>query len=297
MMRTARATRAARATRTRNAPPSNARKQTAALVFLFVFTAFAFILLDQGRLLDPLKGAADRPIAAASDAFSNAGERVRDFGDRFGNVSAMRAENDRLKAENERLKASEARMIELQRENAQLTEQANFAIKFPQYKNIPARVIGRDPASREKFILVNRGSDEGVRFGMPVVSGEGLLVGVVTEVYPRRSKIKLIIDEDLELGVQLQREPRTPGILYGNWQQSMAGGAMVVKHIDRNATVEPGVPIITSGLTECVPEGYLVGAAANVRRNNASDSQEFDVIPLVKFDELESVTIVMTECG
>ena len=43
-------------------------------------------------------------------------------------------------------------------------------------------------------------------------------------------------------------------------------------------------------------EGYLVGATANVRRNEQSDAQEFDVIPIVKFDELESVTIVITDC-
>lgn len=294
-MRTARATRAARATRTRNAPPSNARRQTAALVFLFIITASVFILLDRGRLLAPLTRAAERPVGAATDAFSGAGERARAFGNRFGNVSAMREENTRLRAENERLRAMEARMKELERENKQLTEQANFAVKFPQYKTIPARVIGRDPASREKFLLVNRGADEGVQFGMPVVSSD-LLVGVVTEVYPRRAKIRLIIDEKVTLGVQLQQEPRTPGILYGNWQQGMKGGALVVKHVDRNAVVAPNAAIITSGLTGCVPEGYLVGAAANVRRNDQSDSQEFDVVPLVKFDELESVTIVMVDC-
>lgn len=295
MMRPARAGRAARATRTRNGAPSNARGQAAALVLLFIVTSAAFILLDRGRLLDPLKGAAERPVGAASGAFTDVGGRIDRFGDRFGDAGALRAENDRLRAENDRLRAAEARVSELERENKQLTAQANFAQENPQYPLLPARVIGRDPASREKYLLVNRGSEDGVRYGMPVVSPT-FLVGIVTEVTPQRAKVKLIIDEKMFLGVQLQQEPRTPGILYGNWQQGLKGGAMVVRHVDRNAAIPTNAPVVTSGLTTCVPEGYLVGATANVRRNEQSDAQEFDVIPIVKFDELESVTIVITDC-
>lgn len=279
--------------RTRGTTPSTLSwRQLLALVLLFVVTSFSFVLLDRGRLLDPLKGLVDGPLHAVADRFVTAGEGVRGIGERFGNVGELRAENKRLEVENQRLRAAEARVDELERENQQLIDQANFASKFPRNQLLPARVISRDPRSREKFFVINRGADHGIQVGMPAVS-PNFLVGVVTEVSPKSAKVRLIIDEGMQLGVQLQTE-RTHGVLYGRWQQ---GGRLTVKHIDRDVGVPQGAVIITSGLTGRVPEGLLVGYAINAKKDEQNDAQQFDVVPYVDFDALEAVTIILTGEG
>jgi rod shape-determining protein MreC len=265
------------------------RGQIATLVGLFILTALVLLLLDRGNRLGPLKGPLERPLLALSGRFTTLGERVRDFGDRFGNTAQLQAENDRLQAENDRLRAYEAQIIELQRENVQLQSQANFAVQFPSYKSVPARVIGRDPTLNEKVLVIDRGSDDGLRKGMPVVSPD-FLVGLVTEVSPNRAKVRLIIDEDMRIGVLLQDE-RGAGIMYGQWQQ---GGRLVVKHINRDMEVQPSARIITSGLTAGVPKGLLIGFVTNVRRDEPTDTLQVDVVPYVNFDGLESVSVVLT---
>lgn len=265
------------------------RGQIAALVALFIATALVLLLLDRGNRLGPLKGPLERPLLALSERFTSLGEGVRNVGDRFGNTSELQAENDQLKAEIERLRAAEARVHELELENKQLLAQANFAVLYPEYKSVPARVIGRDPTLNEKVLVLDRGSDDGIRKGMPVVSPD-FLVGLVTEVTPNRSKVRLIIDQDMYIGVLLQDE-RGAGILYGRWQQ---GGRLTVRHLNRDVIVQENAKIITSGLTAGVPKGLLVGFATSWRKDEPTDTLQVEVAPYVNFDSLESVSIVLT---
>ncbi len=270
-------------------PAGLSRGQTVALILLFILTSSSFIMLDQVNLLDPFKRAGEGPAVAVTGGFARLGERVRHAGDRFGNVAELRAENNRLRAENERLLAAEARVKELERENQQLTAQANFAVRFPQLQLIPAQVISRDPRSRSKYFIINRGSDDGVQVGMAAVSPD-FLVGVVTAVEAKTARVTLIVDETMQVGVQLQDDPRADGILYGQWQK---GGRLTMEYVDRNITVPPNARIITSGLTLRVPKGLLVGVAANVKKDEQQDYQEIEVLPLTDFDGLESVTIIL----
>jgi rod shape-determining protein MreC len=276
--------------RTRGRSPAGlSRGQTLALVLLFILTSSSFIMLDRSQLLDPFKRAGEGPAVAVGGAFAGAGERARRFGNRFGDVAELRAENERLRAENAQLRAAEARVKELERENEQLTAQANFAVRFPQLQQIPARVISRDPRSRSKYFVINRGAEDGVQVGMAAVSPD-FLVGLVTAVEAKTARVTLIVDESIQVGVQLQDDPRTQGILYGQWQK---GGRLTMEYVERNITVPPNARIITSGLTQRVPKGLLVGVAANVKKDEQQDYQEIEVLPLTDFDGLESVTIIL----
>jgi rod shape-determining protein MreC len=265
------------------------RGQIAALVALFIATALVLLLLDRGNRLGPLKGPLERPILALSERFTSIGESVRNFGDRFGNTTELEEENARLRAEIERLQGADARVHELELENAQLLAQANFAVLYPEYKSVPARVIGRDPTLNEKVLVLDRGSNDGIRKGMPVVSPD-FLVGMVVEVYPNRSKVRLIIDEGMQIGVLLQDE-RGAGIMYGRWQQ---GGRLTIEHVNRDVEVQLEDKIVTSTLTSGMPKGLPVGFVAGWRKDELSDTLFIEAAPYVNFDGLESVSIVLT---
>ncbi len=275
-------------TRSSNTSPLT-RGQLTALIVLFVLTAFALLMLDRRNLLEPLKQTAERPLLALSGRFTSLGDGLRHFGERFGNVGELRVENERLVAENARLQAADVRVKELERENVQLVAQANFAVKYPDLKSVPARVIGRDPTAKEKMLLLDRGSDDGLVVGMPVVSPD-FLVGQVVEVSPKRSKVRLIIDQDMHIGVLLQ-DGRGAGILEGRWQ---TGGRLAVRFIERDVPVGPEARIITSNLTLYVPQGLLVGYVNKVTKNAQTDNLELEVIPYVNFDGLESVSVILT---
>lgn len=276
-------------TRSSNNAPLT-RGQLLALILVFIVTALALLTLDRRNLLGPLKGVVERPIFALSDRFTSVGNGLRTFTSQFGNVGELRAENERLQEENDRLRASDARVKELELENKQLTEQANFAVKFPEYKSVPARVIGRDPTLAQKVLVIDRGSNDGIKMGMPVVS-PSFLVGLVTEVTPSQAKVRLIIDQNMQIGVLLQQE-RAAGIMYGRWQQ---GGRLTVQHIGRDANITPNAIVVTSNWTLHVPQGLPIGFVTKVTRDQQADSLTLEVAPYVNFDSLETVSIILTD--
>ena len=276
-------------TRSSNNAPLT-RGQLLALILVFIVTALALLTLDRRNLLGPLKGVVERPIFALSDRFTSVGNGLRTFTSQFGNVGELRAENERLQEENDRLRASDARVKELELENKQLTEQANFAVKFPEYKSVPARVIGRDPTLAQKVLVIDRGSNDGIKMGMPVVS-PSFLVGLVTEVTPSQAKVRLIIDQNMQIGVLLQQE-RAAGIMYGRWQQ---GGRLTVQHIGRDANITPNAIVVTSNWTLHVPQGLPIGFVTKVTRDQQADSLTLEVAPYINFDSLETVSIILTD--
>lgn len=277
------------ATRSSNNAPLT-RGQLLALILVFIVTALALLTLDRRNLLGPLKGVVERPIFALSERFTSVGNGLRTFTSQFGNVGELRDENQRLQEENDRLRASDARVKELELENKQLTEQANFAVKFPEYKSVPARVIGRDPTLTQKVLVIDRGSDDGIKMGMPVVS-PSFLVGLVTEVTPSQAKVRLIIDQNMQIGVLLQQE-RAAGIMYGRWQQ---GGRLTVQHIGRDANIAVNAIVVTSNWTLHVPQGLPIGFVTKVTRDQQADSLQLEVAPYVNFDSLETVSIILTD--
>lgn len=276
-------------TRSSNNAPLT-RGQLLALILVFIVTALALLTLDRRNLLGPLKGVVERPVFALSERFTSIGNGLRTFTSQFGNVGELRAENDRLQGENDRLRASDARVKELELENKQLTEQANFAVKFPEYKSVPARVIGRDPTLAQKVLVIDRGSNDGIKMGMPVVS-PSFLVGLVTEVTPSQAKVRLIIDQNMQIGVLLQQE-RAAGIMYGRWQQ---GGRLTVQHIGRDANIALNAIVVTSNWTLHVPQGLPIGFVTKVTRDQQADSLTLEVAPYVNFDSLETVSIILTD--
>ena len=92
------------------------------------------------------------------------------------------------------------------------------------------------------IIEIDRGSDQGLKVGMPVVAGAGL-VGKVTEVQPTRSVIKLLTDPDIVVGVRLVSSGET-ALLHG---QGDGQPLVVDAGVDPKTPVAPAEQITTSG--------------------------------------------------
>jgi rod shape-determining protein MreC len=196
-------------------------------------------------------------------------------------LDAITEERDRLVAENARLKEQVADIDELR-------ERLEFKQAHPELQVIQANVISRDPQSLEKFIIIDRGSGDGVAVGMAVVS-PNFLVGQVVEVDPNRSKVLLLIDSAFQTGAVLQNS-RGAGIVYGRWQY---GDRAVMRHVPLETETAPGELVVTSGLTAGIPEGLVIGTTNELERDQLRNEIEISVIPLVDFDTITTVTVIV----
>lgn len=245
------------------------------------------IVLDSRNSLDSPKGLSGEIITPLTNAVSNLGERVRGV---RSSDSELQSELDEIKTQRDTLLAENARLYELVAEVDQLREQLDFQHTRPELEILSANVISRDPLSLEKFIVIDRGSDQGVEVGMAVVSPQ-FLIGQVVEVDPGRSRVLLLIDNGFQTGAQLQIS-RGAGVLYGRWQ---SGGRAEMRHVPLDTDVVSQELVVTSGVTEGIPEGLIIGQIEDLHRDELGNEITISVIPLVDFDDLQTVSVILGE--
>jgi rod shape-determining protein MreC len=151
---------------------------------------------------------------------------------------------------------------------------------------IGARVIGRDATQWFAVIVLDRGSQDGVRRNDTVVAAEGL-VGRVLTVSATTSQVLLISDTRSAVGVILQQS-REAGVVEGLGQASLR-----LKYVTRAREVPVGEVIVTSGQAGVFPRGLPVGTVASVTREQSAFHLEAVVRPAVALDQLEDVLILI----
>jgi rod shape-determining protein MreC len=261
-------------------------RQTILLVTLFVVTSLAFIQLDSRRALDPVKDAMRGVVAPVVSRVGDVGNRGSLAMER--EIAAVKAERDQLAAENAQLKAAV-------REVEQLRLQAKLQQDRPTWKMLQARVQAPDPTNQQKFLTIDKGAKNGVEVGMAVVAQGPNYIGQVTEVWEESSRVMLIIDVTQRVGARL--ESGGDGVVFGVWQN---GGRLELRYLDRDADPQPGEIVLTTDSpalrTARVPGGLIVGRVGDTPPDAAKgDTQTAPIIPLVAFEKLEVVTVVLTD--
>jgi len=161
----------------------------------------------------------------------------------------------------------------------------DFGRTNPQYEYIAATVIGREISPFLQYIIIDKGIEDGVRFGMPVVTQQGL-VGRVDAVIANAARIKLITDSTSVVNVQLQSanvEAQLIGSLTGDVSLDM---------IPIDETIEPGDVILTSGLGGNYPPNIFIGQVLSTQRRNNALFQTSTVQPIVDFSSINAVLVI-----
>jgi rod shape-determining protein MreC len=261
-------------------------RQTILLVVFFVVTSLAYIQLDSRRALDPFKDAMRSLLGPAVSAVRTAG----DPGDleMQREIAAIKAERDHLAAENAQLKVA-VREVELLRLQAKLQQDR------PTWKMLHARVQAPDPTNQQKFLTIDKGSRNGVEVGMAVVAQGPNYIGQITEVWENSSRVMLIIDVTQRVGAHL--ESGGDGVVFGVWQN---GGRLELRFLNRDSEPQHGELVLTTDSaalrTARVPGGLIVGRVGDTPANAVKgDTQTVPVLPLVAFDRLEVITVVLTD--
>lgn len=191
-----------------------------------------------------------------------------------------------LDAENRELRAQLAAAEESRRENERLRRLLGFVEEAPQ-RTVAARVIAEDAASWFRTIEIDRGSEEGVIEGRPVVNAAGL-IGRVVRSSAHSARVLLITDASSAVAVLVQ-DQRIRGVCRGQ------GGALALDFALVQDEIQVGDGVITSGLGGIFPKGLVVGYVRSVHREQFGLFQTVEVEPAVDFAHLEEVLVLLGE--
>ena len=207
--------------------------------------------------------------------------------DTMQRVRDLAHQNNEYRDEIHQLESELVRMRELEVENRDLRNLLAMKERTGPGALVPVSVIARDDTPYVEAITIDRGANDGIRQDAVVITHKGL-VGRVERVNPLSAKVRLINDLNSSVGVRLQTESRTTGVLRGQSQ----GNLMVIAYIPQTDGVQPGDVVITSGLGEVYPEGLVVGKVARVERKDADPFQAAVVEPAVDMDKLERLYVL-----
>lgn len=236
--------------------------------------------------LTPLSRYALAPFIGAQTWLSNRFQAVQNFINTPRDVTRLTQENQSLKAENSRL---QAQIIELQQANAELeviSALLDFARAHPENEYMSTAVIGRDPSPFLHYLFINRGSDDGLRRGMPVVTEQGL-VGRVAAVTAGAARIQLITDPGISINVKL-KNAAAEAVLSGS-----ITGEITLDMIPQSARAAEGDVVLTSGLGGEFPPDIPVGQVSAVRQRPYDLFQSASVQPVADFSQLDILLVII----
>lgn len=231
-------------------------------------TAIAAIML-LSSIISPDLWSGPRRAATdiATPVMTVIGAPFRAIGDTVEGVTGLtqiKAENARLLSENAQLKEWYQTAMLLRAENQSLKDLLNV-IPEPDQSYITTRVIADSGSSFVKSLLIEAGTEDGVKEGQAVLGGQGM-IGRVIEVGSRASRVLLLSDINSHIPVVIE-DANQRAILAGT-----NDSYLTLMHLPREFLAKQGQRIVTSGNDGLFPSGLPIGEVAEVK----------DGVPLVR---------------
>ncbi|HEX2178550.1 MAG TPA: rod shape-determining protein MreC, partial [Actinomycetota bacterium] len=213
---------------------------------------------------------------------------VGDFMSDLGNIGNLKEQNAALEAEVERMTAQQRRVPEIMRENERLKELVEVRDKdWTQGRTLAVRVIGDGPSNYEWTRFINKGSADGIKENMAVVSAQGL-VGRTFFVAENYSKVLLLIDPQHSVGARLTGSSET-GVVAGRSLEDLR-----MDLINPDVEIKEGETVVTSGYDKGIyPGGIPIGRVTEVVKTPDGLSKSARVEPVVGFTALDTMLVLL----
>ena len=221
---------------------------------------------------------AERAVHAVAQSVAGVGRTVTD-------LWTARRENQKLRAQ---LGADEIR-LQLLSEQVGEVNRLRSLLNFKEqlsYPTVAAQVIAWSPNPGSAAVSINRGSDDGVDRGMPVITSQGV-VGEIIATYRHTSQVLLLTDPLSGAGCVLQGSG-VEGVLQGEGR-----GLCELKYVMDDEQIHVGDTVLTSGLDQIYPKGLRLGTV--IRAEDGNVYKRIWVRPAVDENRLEDVLVLLKQ--
>ncbi|CAL2090039.1 Cell shape-determining protein MreC [Tenacibaculum sp. 190524A05c] len=195
----------------------------------------------------------------------------------------LNIQNKSLAEENVKLK-NEIAILRSQLDSTKQFTVIDTSLYHQQYKYIDGIITKNEYHKSYNYLTINRGKKDGVSSEMAVVNHNGI-VGVTDAVSNSYARVRSILNRSNEINVRLKKSNASGNYYYGSLSWDTKSYQIVqLSDIPRQATINIGDTIVTSGRSAIFPEGILVGTVNNVDFRESSNS-----IAIKLFNDMSSL--------
>lgn len=219
---------------------------------------------------------------------------MTDFLSKLAHFYNIYNENKALKANLDRYAQVSAELEQVKGENERLREMLNIRDnKLKEYSVTTAEVIQRTPDRWNHMITINKGSNDGIKPNMAVVSSKGDLIGRVSSVSTFSSNVELLMD--IEKGNYISAVIPGAEPIYGvieEYVMQKDQGFLIMKKVPKQVKLTKGAYVTTSGLGEVMPQGLMIGVVDSWTDGDYGLTQTVYIRPLANFYQIEQVFVI-----
>lgn len=237
-----------------------------------------------------VKTFAGNVMAPMQRGINAVGRGISDKLEAFRSMKALRAENEELKERIEVLIATNQSLTQDKYELDGLRRLYELDAKYMDYDKVAARVIASDTNNWFYSFIVDKGSEDGIKVGMNVMAGNGL-VGIVSETGKNWSRIRSIIDDNCNVS-GMSIETQDTCIVSGDLKLMKEQGVIRVEMISMDAAFQDDYEIVTSHISDKYLQGILIGYIQDIKVDSSNMTKTAYLIPAVDFERLDEVLIV-----
>ena len=250
-----------------------------------IIIVIGIILLALSGFLTTILNQFIDPIIELQTWFSERVQVVYEFITVPRDVVSLRQENQQLQDTVSLLQKEIIQLKQDLKEADILYALLGFARGRPEETYIAAAVIGKDPSPFLQYVLIDKGTDDGVMYNMPVVTEKGL-VGRIDAVTASAARVQLITDATSQVNAVIE-DADAEGIITGS-----VTADITIEMVSQEAELQAGQIIQTSGVGGSYPSEVVIGQVLNVNKLENELFQSAAIQPAEDFQNLQAVLVV-----
>ncbi len=208
------------------------------------------------------------------------------YGIYFADKETMAEKYTQCVVKNQDVKVFDIQTKILEQENNELRKQLAFFHRR-NFVHVTADVVGLNTDNIEKMIVINVGTEDGIKEDQAVIVSDGILVGTIAKTEKNISLVRLINDNQSKIAATLLNKDRSLGVVEGGY-----GLSIKMNFIPRNEIVLVGDQVVTSGLEENIPRGLLIGEVSVAENEAYQPFQQAVLSPAVDLSKLFIVSVL-----
>src|SRR5438067_5815729 len=198
-------------------------------------------------------------------------------------LRGVRQQNRDLQQQIQQMQLEQVRLRQDAEQARRLQTLLGFKEQFIN-KTVAAQVIGSSGSEQSRLVYIDKGSDDGIRTGLAVMTASGVVGKVSNVINSSTSQVLLINDQNSGVGT-IMEQSRLQGVLKGK-----ASGELMIDKIMAEEEVKLGDHVLTSGGDLIFPKGLPVGTVDKV--NRGKEFVQAIVKPAAALNHLEEVLVI-----